>query len=161
MSESIFRKKSIDKISSPEQLNDYVKVANPGIWMLMIGIIILLIGVCIWGIIGRLDTTIHTVAISDSNQENAYVYISESQYEEIALDMTVVVDSVKYTIEEIEQYPQNPFSGGNISPYVLHIGGFDESDWVYKCVLDKPMEKGIYSAVVMVESVAPISFVIN
>ena len=35
MSDQIFRKKSLDRISSPEQLNDYIRVANPGIWMIL------------------------------------------------------------------------------------------------------------------------------
>lgn len=29
MNSSIFRRKSMDKISSPEQMNDYIRVANP------------------------------------------------------------------------------------------------------------------------------------
>ena len=35
MSDQIFRKKSLDRISSPEQLNDYIRMANPGIWMIL------------------------------------------------------------------------------------------------------------------------------
>ena len=49
MSDQIFRKKSLDRISSPEQLNDYIRVANPGIWMILAAVIILLAGVCVWG----------------------------------------------------------------------------------------------------------------
>lgn len=30
MNDKIFRKKSIDRMSSPEQLNDYIKVTNQG-----------------------------------------------------------------------------------------------------------------------------------
>ncbi len=30
MENQIFRKKSIERVSSPEQLNDYVRVSNPG-----------------------------------------------------------------------------------------------------------------------------------
>ena len=41
MSDQIFRKKSLDRISSPEQLNDYIRVANPGIWMILAAVIIL------------------------------------------------------------------------------------------------------------------------
>ncbi len=44
MSDQIFRKKSLDRISSPEQLNDYIRVANPGIWMILAAVIILLAG---------------------------------------------------------------------------------------------------------------------
>lgn len=35
MNDKIFRKKSVEKMSSPEQLNDYVKVTNPGVWMVL------------------------------------------------------------------------------------------------------------------------------
>ena len=48
----IFRKKSIERISSPEQLHDYIRVTTPGVWLVLIAIIILLVGVviCIQGI---------------------------------------------------------------------------------------------------------------
>ena len=31
MDNQIFRKKNIERVSSPEQLNDYVRVSNPGV----------------------------------------------------------------------------------------------------------------------------------
>ncbi len=31
MNEQLFRKKSLDKVQSSESLNDYVRVANPGV----------------------------------------------------------------------------------------------------------------------------------
>ena len=34
----IFRKKSLERISSPEQLNDYIKVSNPSVWIIIIAI---------------------------------------------------------------------------------------------------------------------------
>lgn len=49
MNDKIFRKKSVDKMSSPEQLNDYIKVTNPGVWMVLAAIAVLLAGVCVWG----------------------------------------------------------------------------------------------------------------
>ncbi len=30
--QSLFRKETMDRISSPEDLTDYLKVTNPGIW---------------------------------------------------------------------------------------------------------------------------------
>ena len=41
MSDQIFRKKSLDRISSPEQLNDSIRVAHPGIWMILAAVIML------------------------------------------------------------------------------------------------------------------------
>ena len=51
---TIFRQKSIDKISSPEQLHDYIKVSSPSSWVILIAIIVLLIGVLIWGFFGSI-----------------------------------------------------------------------------------------------------------
>ena len=56
MNSQLFRKKSVDRVSSPEQLNEYIRVANPGVWMVLAAIVILLAGVVVWGCIGHLDT---------------------------------------------------------------------------------------------------------
>lgn len=44
MNEQVFRKKSVDRVSSPEQLNEYIRVSNPGVWMILAAIIVLLVG---------------------------------------------------------------------------------------------------------------------
>lgn len=49
MNNSIFRKKSIDKVTSPEELNDYIRVVSPGVWLVMAAVILLLAGAIVWG----------------------------------------------------------------------------------------------------------------
>lgn len=53
MEEGIFRKKSMDKIKSPEELNDYVRVPDPGIWLLLVSAVLLIAGACIWKFFGQ------------------------------------------------------------------------------------------------------------
>ena len=67
MNNSIFRQKSIDKVSSPEKLDDYIRVTTPSVWITLAAITILLIGTIVWGIFGELtihndDGTIDVVA---------------------------------------------------------------------------------------------------
>ncbi|MBO4497265.1 MAG: hypothetical protein IJL07_03380 [Lachnospiraceae bacterium] len=57
MENSLFRKKSIDKISSPEKLDDYIRVTTPSVWITLIAILLLLVGAILWGTLGEL--TIH------------------------------------------------------------------------------------------------------
>ena len=57
MENSLFRKKSIDKISSPEKLDDYIRVTTPSVWITLIAILLLLVGALLWGTLGEL--TIH------------------------------------------------------------------------------------------------------
>ena len=59
----IFREKIMERVSSPEQLEDYIGVTSPGMWMVMGAVVLLLAGVCVWGIFGRLDTVIKAPAV--------------------------------------------------------------------------------------------------
>ena len=53
---SIFREKSMDKVSSPESLNDYIKVTTPSVWIVLIALVVLLLGILAWSIFGRVET---------------------------------------------------------------------------------------------------------
>ena len=56
MEESLFRKKSIDRISSPEQLNDYMHVTSPTVWVILAAVIILLAVLLVWTSLSTLDS---------------------------------------------------------------------------------------------------------
>ena len=67
MNNGIFRQKSIDKVSSPEKLDDYIRVTTPGVWITITALVILLVGTIVWGTLGELtihnpDGTTETVA---------------------------------------------------------------------------------------------------
>ena len=53
---TIFRQKTIERISSPEQLTDYLHVTNPGIWVILAAVILLLAGIFAWAAVGTLET---------------------------------------------------------------------------------------------------------
>ena len=48
----LFRKKSLDRVSSPEQLNDYIRVTTPAVWLVLLALVILLAGMLLWSILG-------------------------------------------------------------------------------------------------------------
>ncbi|MDR0738839.1 MAG: hypothetical protein LBF33_01645 [Oscillospiraceae bacterium] len=54
----IFRKSSLERISSPEKLNEYIKVSNPGIWMVLVALFVMLAVAVIWSVVVSLPTTI-------------------------------------------------------------------------------------------------------
>ena len=56
MDNQIFRKKSLEQISSPEQLNDYLRVINPAVWLVLTAVILLLAGMLIWSSIASIDS---------------------------------------------------------------------------------------------------------
>ena len=54
--QSLFRKSSMECISSPEQLTDYLRVTSPAVWIVMAAIILLLVGMLIWGSTAHIDS---------------------------------------------------------------------------------------------------------
>ena len=65
----IFREKSVERISSPEQLNDYIRVTRPGIWLILAAVTLLLVGMLIFAVFYSADavnedgthTTLHPI----------------------------------------------------------------------------------------------------
>jgi multidrug efflux pump subunit AcrA (membrane-fusion protein) len=58
MDEKIFRKVSIDRLSSPEQLDRMITVTSTRSWLLLLAIGCILTTVIIWGITGSMETNV-------------------------------------------------------------------------------------------------------
>ena len=157
MNEQIFRKKSVDKVSSPEQLNEYIRVANPSVWIILGAIVILLVGVVVWGVIGHLDSTLQAPVVSQNGE--AVIYIKEADVEKIAVGMTVRVGEKEYAVTEIFAEPIRVDS--TIDEYAVHLGGFTMGEWVYVVKVSGDFPDGVHKAEIVIESISPISFILN
>jgi multidrug resistance efflux pump len=54
----IFRQEALDRLSSPEQLDQLMKVADPKRWIALTAVGVLLLGALIWGFVGRVESTV-------------------------------------------------------------------------------------------------------
>ena len=50
----LFREKSLEKIASPEHIDEYIKVTTPSVWIVLIALIVLLAGILFWCIFGTM-----------------------------------------------------------------------------------------------------------
>lgn len=157
MENQIFRKKSVERVASPEQLNDYVRVANPGVWLALAAVLALLVGACIWGVFGRLDTTLTAVAIAEKGSIS--VYVKEADISSVEEGMTVTIADREYTVSSISAVPIAVTA--ELGDYALHLGGLQVGEWVYTVVLAGELADGIYAADILIDSVSPMSFVFN
>ena len=147
----------MDRVSSPEQLQNDVKVANPGLWMVISAIVILLAGVVVWGIIGKIDTTMSTAIVTDSGI--SVIYIGESDVEKLEIGMTVRSEGGEYTITDIAKTPVRV--DGSFTDYAIHASGLTVGEWVYVVSIDGEHSDGVQKAEIVIESISPISFILN
>ena len=157
MNQQLFRKQSIEKVSSPEQLNDYIRVANPSVWMILAAIVILLAGVIVWGCICHLDTTLSTAVVCENDV--AVIYVKEADAEKVEVGMTVRVGEEEYAISEIATDPIRV--DDTISEYAIHASGLTAGEWVYMVSVSGDVPDGVHKADIVIESISPISFILN
>lgn len=133
----IFRKKSLESISSPEQLNDYLKVTNIGIWVLLASVILLLAGLFAWSTVGRLETTANGVAVVENG--TAQILIYDTSKGDIKSGMTVRMGDDEYTVSIVEK------------------------DDLGRSIAYAPVSEldGKYDVKIVIESIAPISFLFS
>ena len=139
MEQKIFRKKSIDKINSPENLNDYIRVTNPGVWLILAAVIALLIGACVWGFFGHIDTTIDASAVFKNNE--ACCVVSEDNISSVKKGAVVYVGGKEGRVTEIGEYSEEK---GGVCVYI-----------------EANVKDGGYTAKIVTESIKPASFIFN
>lgn len=157
MEKTIFRKKSMERIASPEQLNDYIRVTNPAIWTILAAVIILLVGFIVWGMIGTLETKVNVAAVSDGG--SVTLYVSEAEMANVARNNTVRIGDEEYAIFAIAGEPIAV--DDSFTAYTLHIGGLSVGQWVYPVTVNAQLPDGVYAADIITDSVSPISFLLN
>lgn len=160
MENGIFQKKSLDKISSPEQFNQYLCVVNTGVWLVLAAVFLLLSGFCIWGFFGALKTTLPVAAAVDGG--NMVFYVPSEQAQGIEEGMKVEVSDVEYVVSKKSVRPEKV--SDSLEPYLQYLGGFEEDSFVF-AIDAEPVEDAVadgqYEAQIVVESVSLMSFLWN
>lgn len=97
---TLFRKESMERIQSPEQLNDYMHVTNPTVWVALAAVILLLVGMLVWGSVTYLNSYVSGTA---QVQDGAMVVTFDDAQLAASLEegMTVTVGESSSTINSI------------------------------------------------------------
>lgn len=131
----VYRKKTLDRIASPEQLTDYLRVTNPGIWVALVAVIALLAGIFAWAAVGTLETTAAAAVIV----EDHVARIVPAGAEALSPGMTLRVAGQEFPIAAAETDDYGRVTG----------------------TAEAGLPDGAYSAVVVVERTRPIDFLLT
>ena len=129
------RQKTRDRISSPDQLTDYLRVTNPGIWVLLASIVLFLAGVFVWFTIGTLESTA-AVKVSVAGQQATV----------IPREATVLTEGMPLRVASDE--------------YTLDSVGTDEYDRSFGNAVVK-LPDGVYDGIVVTAQTHLISFLLE
>lgn len=158
----IFREKSIDRISQPEQLENYVKVPTPYTWWILLAVIIFLCGLLFWGFTGSIDTEVSCMVKAENGRLTGF--ISESEAGDLKSGSAVIVKNTKYSISEVSSELSSASDVQKSYDGQLEAVAGDNSDDGYFYEFSAEcggLADGVYRAYVITESMCPAEFVFN
>lgn len=132
---NVFRKKALERISSPEQLTEYLRVTNPGIWVVLLAVILVLGGLFAWATVGTLETRVDAVVIVEDHV--ARVVSKETVSLDVGMKVYVAGYEAVIVSLERDEYGRSVGKGELLLP------------------------DGTYDAKVVVEQTKPIDFLLK
>ena len=135
--QTLFRKKAMNRISSPEDLTGYLRVTSPGMWIILAAVIVLLAGLFAWSTVGTLETTVDATAIVQDH--TAQIVASGQGADELEAGMPLRIASQEFVIASVD-YDEY----GRATAYA-----------------ELPLPDGSYDATIVVEQTRPIEFLLE
>lgn len=161
MPSQVFRQTSLDRLESPEQLNQYVRVARPSVWIVLAAVILALAGILVWALFGTVSSDIAVLARAEDGHVTCYVGDSRAENIEVGQKVTIGDSSGSVTsISSQSLAPDVPDTPSAAS--VLDILGLEPGEGYREIETDIPdVEDGTHIAEITVETIHPITFVIQ
>ncbi len=137
MEQNIFRQKSIERISSPEQLQQYMRVTGPRVWMILAAVIALTAGLLICACTGSIETTAAAQVTASGGV------------------LTAVLPAGTQPVPEAGM----PLRAGGVQTVLETVTQNEDSSYTVTAAAD--LEDGVYDGIVVTDSVSPLRFLIN
>lgn len=125
---TFFRKESMQRISSPEKLDEYLRVLNPSVWVMLTALIGLIVVFFIWGFTGTIHDVCSTNGVRSADTLTCYV---EPQYGmEIRTGMHVIVNGDSSgVVVNVEKEPVTRSEAEKEIGNAFHSATLDLHDW--------------------------------
>lgn len=165
---SIFRKESLDRVESPEQLDEYIKVSHPKVWLIMAALLVAAVAVIVWSVVGSLPQTMEIKGVTvGGNVINCYEDVENANTNLVGCKVNISLPDGSSVSGEVESVSQNPYSQEEIRASI-------SEDWLADNVLDgnysyevrviaeEEMQENMLATVTITTAeVKPIQFILN
>ena len=162
MDKQLFRQKSMDHISSPEELHDYMRVTSPKLWMLLSAIIVLLVGFIIYASTAKMENIMPIRVIAESGDR-----ADPAEGGDVSGRDTLYYCNLPYSMKEVVSTGMTVRLGserGHIDLMSIVNDSEDSEAVMLIITMDNPnysLPNGEYDADLILESTTPISFLWN
>ncbi len=159
----------MERIASPEKLNDYIRVANPSVWMVLAAIGLLLLALLVWGFFGSVSaaTTVKGV-VTDEGELLCYIDANSDIQIEAGMEVAVSTTASTTVTGKVSSVtdPFDPVSYTAAAEKLnneYYIYSLSLTNWNTEIIItpDAELKPGIYTVSITTESLRPIDMVFS
>ncbi len=157
---TIFRKESLDRISSPDQLDTYIHVTSISVYVLLAAIIVLLAAFFVWSATCTLPSTVTCKGIASDGVITCFM--SEESVANVKPGTECTVGSeLKGIVQEVSASPLSlKEASAELDDYSIYM--LDLGDWNYKVtVTSDHVADGFTTVTIITGVIRPIDFFIS
>ena len=158
----LFRQQSVQKAATPEKLDDYIRVTNPSVWLMLGAVAVLVACALVWSVVGSIPTVL-TKPFTESG--GALVsYFTPDEAALLKVGMPADVGGTFGKVTEIGATPLSYAEAAALLPgdYAAHALGLSEWNVPVKVSGTSEAGQGAFVDVrIVTGSVRPIDFLMN
>ena len=161
---SIFTEKAQDKLRSPDDLDECVRLTNPSVWVVLAACIVLMVGLLAWSFFGTLTTGVSTLGTYVDDE--VVCFLSADEASKVNVGDVANVEGVLLEVTSVSEVPLSRDEAREIVGGDYLASTLVGSDWVYVvrfvCDEDPGFNGGIPLSVnITTEKIAPISLLLK
>ena len=160
---TIFNKKAAEKLRSPDDLDKFVRVTNPSVWVVLAACVALLAGLLAWGVFGAVTSSVSTTGVAINGKAMCFLDAEDAAKVHAGDDASVSGEPMH--VASVAAVPVSQKEAGEIlaSDYLVHA--LVKGDWAYQVTFDgdaSDLTNAVPLTVnITVESDTPISLILG
>lgn len=159
----MFNRAAAEKLRSPDDLDKYVRVTNPSVWIVLVACVALLAGLLAWGMFGAVTTSVSATGVSVNG--NAMCFLSAEDVVKVNEGDAAFVGGEQMTVSEVSVIPLSRDEADKILGNDYLVSTLVHGDWAYQVIFSGDttgIVEGVPLAVrITTDSVTPINLIIR
>ena len=164
LSPSIFNERAAQKLRSPDDLDKYIKVTNPSVWVVLAACAALLAGLLAWGFFGSVSTSVTTTALNTGQE--VLCFLDADVVAQVKEGDPANIGGTPMRVAKVNNTPLSRSEAWEVveSDYLV-AALLTEGDWGYAVFFEgdaSNLDTGIpLTCTITTEQIVPISLIIG
>lgn len=148
----IYNKMATEKLNGPEELDCYVRVAKPGVWMLLVACALLIGGLMMWGLFGTVYVNVSSTGVRIGDKVCCYLSGENTSHVRVGNESSVC--DVPLRIASISEIPLSADEVKEIVKSDYLLSQLVDDAWVYEITFEGDGADGLQEGIPLTVSIA-------